>query len=207
MKTLIAEDNATTRLFLESTLSEWGYEVVSTADGADAWQRLQTQPAPRLVLLDWKMPQMDGIEVCQRLRRRHESQPIYIILLTAKSDQEDVVAGLEAGADDYITKPFDPPELRARLQAGVRVLTLQEALAERVRELEVAIQRVKQLQGLLPICAYCKRIRDDRNYWQQVEAYITTHSEAQFSHSVCPDCFERVLKPEMEAARKDNVGI
>jgi sigma-B regulation protein RsbU (phosphoserine phosphatase) len=207
MRTLIAEDNLSTRLLLESTLAEWGYEVVAACDGSEAWQKLQSNSPPRLVLLDWKMPEMDGVEVCQRLRKRQDPEATYIILLTAKGDQEDIVAGLEAGADDYIIKPFDPAELRARLKAGVRVLELQRALADRVRELEQAVARVKHLQGLLPICAYCKRIRDDRNYWQQVEAYITAHSEAQFSHSVCPDCFERVVKPEFEALRADNAQV
>ena len=207
MKTLIAEDNPTTRLFLESALKDWGYDVVVTCDGAEAWQQLQADSAPRLVLLDWKMPAMDGIEVCQKLRKRQDPQPAYIILLTARNDQEDIVTGLQAGADDYITKPFDPPELQARLQAGVRVLCLQSALADRVRELEQALASIKQLQGLLPICAYCKRIRDDHNYWQQVEAYITAHSEAQFSHSVCPDCFERVVKPEFDAIRGSRESV
>jgi sigma-B regulation protein RsbU (phosphoserine phosphatase) len=201
MKTLVAEDNFTTRLMLESTLSEWGFEVVATCDGAAAWEELQKEEAPNLVLLDWKMPAMDGLEVCQRLRQKPDSRTPYIILLTAKADKEDVVAGLEAGANDYITKPFDPQELHARLRTGARIVELQMHLSDRVRELEGAMARVKQLHGLLPICAYCKRIRDDGNYWQQVEAYISAHSEAQFSHGVCPDCSERFVKPDIEAAR------
>jgi sigma-B regulation protein RsbU (phosphoserine phosphatase) len=206
MKILIAEDNWTTRLLLEETLAEWGYEVLATSDGAEAWQELQAELPPQLVLLDWKMPAMDGVEVCQRVRERAGPQPTYIILLTANADQEDIVVGLEAGADDYIIKPFDPPELRARLHAGKRVLELQQALTERVRELEAAMASIKHLQGLLPICAYCKRIRDDKNYWQQVEAYITSHSEAQFSHSVCPDCHERLVKPQFGAILGRNEG-
>jgi DNA-binding response OmpR family regulator len=201
MRTLIAEDNPTTRLMLELTLTDWGYEVVATCDGLQAWQALQAEDAPRLVLLDWSMPYLDGVDVCQRIRQRPNSQTTYVILVTARGEKEDIVAGLQAGADDYITKPFDPDELRARLQAGVRIVELQQSLAERVRELEEALTRVKQLHGLLPICAYCKKIRDDRNYWQQLEAYISSHSEAQFSHGVCPDCYERVVKPEMEAVR------
>jgi response regulator RpfG family c-di-GMP phosphodiesterase len=102
------------------------------------------------------------------------------------------VAGLDAGADDYVVKPFDQEELRARVQVGIRVLKLQRSLADRVTELELALDRVNQLQGLLPICCYCKRIRDDRNYWHQVEAYIENHSDAQFSHGVCPECIEKL---------------
>jgi DNA-binding response OmpR family regulator len=142
---------------------------------------------------------MDGIEVCRKLRQLPEARAVHIILVTACRDKDDIVAGLEAGANDYITKPFEPAELRARLRAGARIVELQKNLADRVRELEGALAKVKQLQGLLPICAYCKKIRDDHNYWQQVEAYISSHSEAQFTHGICPDCHERLVKPELEA--------
>ena len=199
MRALIAEDNSTTRLLLESILTDWGYEVTATIDGTEAWRELQREKAPELILLDWKMPGMDGVEVCRKLRRLPGAQGVHVILITAHRGKEDIVAGLEAGADDYITKPFEPSELRARLLAGARIVELQKSLAERVCELEEALAKVKQLQGLLPICAYCKKIRDDRNYWQQVEAYISSHSEAQFSHGICPECHERVVKPEMEA--------
>jgi response regulator RpfG family c-di-GMP phosphodiesterase len=127
---------------------------------------------------------------------------MYLVLLTALEARKDIVAGLDAGADDYIVKPFDPDELRARLQVGVRVLTLQERLAERVAELEAALGRVKRLQGLLPICSYCKRIRGDDQYWQSVDAYIAEHSDAQFSHGICPPCYEEAQK-EIDAYRKN----
>src|SRR5439155_4831059 len=105
-----------------------------------------------------------------------------------------IVTGLQAGADDYITKPFDRGELQARLQVGRRIVELQKGLADRVRELEAALSRVRQLQGLLPICAWCKKIRDDQNYWHQVETYIGSHSDARFSHGICPDCLKTVME-------------
>src|SRR5438105_4818844 len=111
-------------------------------------------------------------------------------------------SGLGAGADDYIVKPFEREELRARVQVGFRMLALQAALADRVRELEEALTRVKQLQGLLPICSYCKKVRDDRNYWQQVETYIEGHSDAQFTHGICPECREKYVEPELERLRR-----
>jgi response regulator RpfG family c-di-GMP phosphodiesterase len=117
---------------------------------------------------------------------------MYLILVTARESSGDIVAGLDAGADDYVIKPFVAEELRARVAVGVRVLTLQERLAERVAELQAALLSVKQLRGLLPICSYCKRIRGDDQYWQQVEGYIAEHSDAQFSHGICPTCYVAV---------------
>jgi DNA-binding response OmpR family regulator len=155
-----------------------------------------------LAILDWMMPGLDGVEVCRRVRRGATATPPYLILLTAKGRREDIVTGLRSGADDYVTKPFNREELRARVQVGIRIVELQHSLADRVKALEEALTRVKQLQGLLPICSYCKKIRDDRNYWQQVENYISEHSEAQFSHSICPDCYEGRVKPELDQLRR-----
>jgi sigma-B regulation protein RsbU (phosphoserine phosphatase) len=198
MKILVAEDQTISRHILEASLRKWGYEVKGVEDGTRAWEILQGEEAPQLAILDWLMPGMDGIEICRQIRLRPQTQPVYIILLSARSDQEDKIHGLEAGADDYITKPFDRDELRARVQVGIRVLELQSALAHRVRQLEEALSRVKQLQGLLPICSYCKKIRNDRNYWQQVEGYISERSEAQFSHGICPECYAQYVQPELD---------
>lgn len=198
MKILIAEDDPVSRRMLEVMLPRWGYEVLVAADGVTAWQIMRKADRPQLAILDWMMPGMDGVEICHRLRTLPAPEPMYLLLLTAKGGKENIVAGLEAGADDYMTKPFEREELRARLRVGQRILELQTNLAQRVHELGEALTRVKQLQGLLPICAYCKRIRDDGNYWQQVESFVAAHSEAQFSHSICPTCYERVVKPELE---------
>ena len=111
--------------------------------------------------------------------------------------------GLTAGADDYMTKPFDRAELKARINAGERILRLQAELAARVKELELALANVRLLQGLLPICCYCKKIRNDQNYWQQVDTYIADHSEAQFTHGICPECRDKIVKPELERLKAD----
>ena len=198
MRILIAEDDMVSRRVLQLTLTNWGHEVVMTTDGDEALAALQREDAPRLTILDWMMPGMDGIEVCRRLRQTPRVTPIYIILLTAKSNKQDIVQGLSAGANDYVTKPFDREELRARVQVGTTVVELQESLAERISELEDALTQVKQLQGILPICSYCKKIRDDQNYWQRVESYISEHSKMQFSHSICPDCYETNMRPQLE---------
>lgn len=198
MQVLVAEDDLVSRRILQSVLGKWEYDVVVARDGVEAWEMLQREDAPSLAILDWMMPGMDGIEVCQKVRKSDHLKLIYIILLTAKDRKEDLVLGLQAGADDYITKPFDLRELRARMQVGQRVLKLQRALEDRLKELEAALSNVKQLQGLLPICCYCKKVRNDQNYWEQVEKYIVEHSEVQFSHGICPDCYQKVVKPELE---------
>ena len=197
MKILIAEDNEVIRAILEANLASWGHEGVSCTDGTEAWRVLQGENPPRLAILDWMMPGIDGTEICRKLRATAGTEAVYIILLTGRDRREDIVAGLNAGANDYVTKPFDHDELRARLMVGVRMVELQTLLADRVRDLEVAMASVKQLSGLLPICSYCKKVRDDTNYWQQVEAYVGQHSEAQFSHGICPDCYETIVKPEL----------
>ena len=196
---LIAEDEAASRRLLEATLRRWGHEVVVTVDGDEAWAALQRPGAPSVAILDWVMPGLEGVEICRRLQAQGSPTPPYLILLTANAERANVVEGLEAGADDFMGKPFDHDELRARLIVAMRVVELRRKLAERVRELEVAITRVKQLHGLLPICAYCKKIRDDKNYWQQVEEYLSAHTDAQFSHGICPQCYERILAPQLRA--------
>jgi phosphoserine phosphatase RsbU/P len=198
VKVLIADDEAVCRRIVESTLTEDGYEVAIASDGLEAWAAFQNQQPPALAILDWMMPGMDGVEICRRIRQSPHTSPPYLIVLTARSDKEDVASGLNAGADDYIIKPFSRTELRARLQVGARIVELQRSLAARVTELEAALARVKRLQGLLPICSYCKKIRNDLNYWQQLENYIGEHSEAKFSHGICPECFEKFARPELE---------
>jgi sigma-B regulation protein RsbU (phosphoserine phosphatase) len=206
MRILIAEDDRVSRRLLESHLLKWGHEVVVVEDGGQALSALQRDDAPELAILDWMMPGMDGVEICRRIRAGGSSRPLHIILLTARISREDLVEGLEAGADDYVTKPFDPPELRARVRVGMRIIELQRDLQERVRELEEALEQVDHLQGLLPICAYCKKIRDDRNYWHQVESYVTARTAARFSHGICPDCLENVIKPQLEEGRRQRAA-
>jgi DNA-binding response OmpR family regulator len=131
MKILIAEDNSTSRLILESILLKWNYEVISARDGNEAWEKLQEKEAPRLIILDWMMPGKNGVELCRELRGRNNVGAVYIILLTSRDNKTDIVEGLSAGADDYIAKPFDKDELRARIEVGRRMVELQDALIER----------------------------------------------------------------------------
>jgi sigma-B regulation protein RsbU (phosphoserine phosphatase) len=196
VRILIAEDEPVSRRLLEQSLVRWGYEPVVCVDGREAWNALRQEGAPRVAILDWMMPEMDGLEVCRIARSTELALQPYLILLTGRSRPEDIIAGLKSGADDYLTKPVDRGELEARLQVASRVVALQERLSDRVLELEDALRNVRQLQGLLPICAYCKRIRDDKNYWSQVETYLADHSSVQFSHGICPTCLERVMQED-----------
>ena len=131
MKILIAEDNLTTRRILETILIKWNYDVISVCDGNEAWEKIQEKDPPKLIILDWMMPGLNGVEICRRLRRKDPREPMYIILLTARDEKNDIVEGLGAGADDYISKPFDTEELRARIDVGRRVIELQTALLEK----------------------------------------------------------------------------
>jgi phosphoserine phosphatase RsbU/P len=199
VRLLVAEDDRVTAELLGRTLARWGYQPILVADGSQAWEQLRTSTLPTLAILDWMMPEIDGPEICRRARAELPLANMYLLIVTARETRGDVIAGLTAGADDYIIKPFDPEELQARVAVGMRVLSLQQTLTRQVAELQAALANVKQLRGLLPICSYCKRIRGDDQYWQQVEGYISQHSDAQFSHGICPACFDNItadLDPE-----------
>ena len=202
MKILLAEDDPVFALLLQRLL-EGEYEVMLVRDGMEAWEALLAEDAPQLAVLDWLMPRMDGIEVCRRVRRQSDMASTYLILLTSRDQIQDVLAGFEAGADDYVVKPCDPGELRARVRVGRRVVELQSALEVHVAQLQQALASVRQLQGLLPICSYCKRIRNDQNYWEQLETYLSDHSEASFSHGIYPSCYQSIMKPQLENVAAD----
>jgi sigma-B regulation protein RsbU (phosphoserine phosphatase) len=180
VRILIADDDRVTTTMLGRILEGWGFEVIMAHDGAAAWERIIGEAPPALAIVDWMMPMLDGVELCRRIRAAPLRSPVYVILLTARSSRQDLVAGLEAGADDYLTKPFHPDELRARIHVGQRTLAL--------------IANIKRLTGLLPICSYCKRIRSDNDYWEQVESYISEHTDAQVSHGICPPCLAKVME-------------
>jgi sigma-B regulation protein RsbU (phosphoserine phosphatase) len=131
MRVLIAEDDRVSRRLLERKLASWGYEVVSCANGAEAWQELHARSAPNLAILNWMMPGIDGIDLCREVRKEKRLAYVYIILLTGKDRKRDIIEGIGAGADDYMTKPFNPQELRVRLRTGRRILEMQTTLMQR----------------------------------------------------------------------------
>ena len=195
---LLAEDSSEQREFLEVLLAEWGFRVVSVKDGDEAWRLLQEPDAPALLLLDSVMPGLSGPQICRRLRETRSKRARHVILLTACATPEDVESGLDAGADDFVAKPFNEMELRARLRAGERHVLLQEELGRRIIEVESALQRIRQLEGILPLCSYCKRIREGERAWQPLESFIARRSKAKFSHDICPDCWTYVVEPELK---------
>ena len=195
MRILIAEDDETSRRILSVVLTKGGHEVVTAANGLQAWEVLQAPDAPSLAILDWVMPGFTGPEVVSRVRAVQTECPPYLLMLTTRSEKADIVQALDTGADDYLTKPFDPQELLARVAVGARLVDTQAALATKVGELREALEHIKVLRGVVPICAKCKRIRDDSGYWNQVEIYIRERSDLTFSHGVCPTCFKD-LYPE-----------
>ncbi len=187
---LLAEDDNDSRRVLAHYLTVWGFRVVEARDGLEAARILAADDAPALALVDWMMPGMEGIDVCASVRGRPNRPFTYLILLTAKSDKHEVAAGLDAGADDYVVKPCDPTELRARLKAGERVIQLERNLAQQVAALRETLDQVRQLKELIPICAWCKRVRDDEDYWHNIEEYLHHQTGSDFTHGICPHCLE-----------------
>jgi DNA-binding response OmpR family regulator len=183
MRVLAVEDDPVSRRVLTGMLQALGHEPIPAEDGDAAWQRFRADPV-EVVITDWMMPGMDGLELTQRIRGKPRDRYTWVLLLTALQGRERYLDGMQAGADDFMSKPVDREELHARLRVAERLLGLQ--------------RQVRQLEGLLPICAYCKKIRDDGQQWSQVEEYVSRRTEAQFSHGVCPDCYERHLKPQLE---------
>lgn len=191
MKILIAEDDYTTRLIVQVILEKWKYKVVTAENGIKAWEILQQNDPPQIAILDWEMPELDGLKVCQKTRELERDNPIYIIMLTGRDSKKDIVHGLDTGADDYITKPFDENELRARVRVAERMVRIQASLTSTVDELRQALEHVHTLQGILPICMHCHGIRSDDEAWHKLEKYIEANTNAKLSHSICPDCLKK----------------
>ena len=181
---LVAEDEAVSRELIVNTLQRLGHQVIVTTDGEEAWEVFGERHDIQVVISDWLMPNMDGPTLCQLVRAERRPRYTYFILLTILQGKENKLQGMEAGADDFISKPFDPDELAARLVAAARVLELRYEVA--------------QLECLLPICCYCKKIRNDDHGWMAVEEYIARHTGTDFSHGICPHCYEDVVKPELK---------
>ena len=179
MKILIAEDDPVSVKVLQFTLQHYGHEVVAAASGSEAWEKFDAEPV-RVIVSDWMMPGLNGLELCQKVRARPKTDYTYFILLTAiNTGRDNLRQAMDAGIDDFLTKPLDREAILMRLR-----------VAERILEFTTQIRMLKEL---IPICMYCKRVRDDSNYWDQVENYIHEHTGSNFSHGICPPCFDKQI--------------
>jgi DNA-binding response OmpR family regulator len=176
---MIVDDEPVARAILQHALENLGHEVIATSNGLEAWELFDRQPT-RLIVSDWKMPKLDGLGLCEKVRDRKKTLYTYFILLTAQDTRpENYKLATDAGVDDFLTKPFDSPTIEMRLRVAERILRF--------------TTEIRQLQGLIPICAYCRKIQNDANYWQLVEAYISEQTGCDFTHGMCPECAEKFL--------------
>ena len=189
-RVLAARSGTTDTRDAARTISSCGMEAVTAIDGADAWSRLQADPGIAAAILDWTLPTVPGPELCRRIRAHETLGRMYVLLINSRDRRDDLMAGLDAGADDYLIAPFDAEDLCARFHVGMRMRGVQETLRARAGELQAAADRITQISGLLPICTYCKQIRTDQNYWELLEDYLGQHTGLQFSHAICPSCYD-----------------
>lgn len=196
-RVLLAEDHRPTREALKTLLEQKGYSVHAVANGADAIDELTRLDGPSIAIVDWMMPEATGLDVCRAVRETAPVRYVYLIIVTARDGEEDVAKALAAGADDFIRKPCGPSELIARVRNGQRTIELEKSLAARVGELEEMVERIHQLKQLLPICMYCKKVRDDSDYWRDIDEYIHQQTGTDFSHGICPECMAAALTGEL----------
>lgn len=192
---LIVDDVPKNLQVLGNILRKKDYNIAAATSGKQALDMVGNIN-PDLILLDIMMPDLNGYEVCEKLKANPTTKNIPVIFLTAKTETEDIVKGFNVGAVDYLTKPFESAELLARANTHIELKRARDKERELIVQLREALTRVKQLSGLIPICSRCKKIRDDEGYWQRVEEYLEAHSEAQLTHSLCPECVIKLF-PEM----------
>jgi CheY-like chemotaxis protein len=210
LRVLIAEDHAATRFMLTALLERHGYDVEAVEDGKRAAEIMMEADGPTVALLDWMLPDMTGPEICRALRANPDQRFVYLIIVTARETVEDLAEAIDAGADDFVRKPYDPVEILARLRSGRRIVELEHRLSSRISECEEALDNIRRLKRLLPICMYCKKVRDDSQYWQEIEHYIHAQTGTDFSHGICPDCMDEVragLEPAESRRPNFRVGI
>ena len=192
MNILIAEDDLISRKLLITTLELLGHHVESFDNGEDAWNAHNKTPY-RVIVSDWLMHRLDGLDFCRKVRERKNTEYTYFILLTANvHGKETYLEAMQAGIDDFLTKPLDRDQIWMRLRVAERILRYST--------------QINHLESMLPICSYCKKVRDDNNYWQQVESYIGEKIGASLSHSVCPSCYQNIVQPQLDELKKNPMG-
>jgi DNA-binding response OmpR family regulator len=178
MNVLVVDDDSSTRLLLEGALRRDGWSVLSAENGGDAWD-IHSRANVHLVVSDWRMPGLDGLELCRRVRASRSAAYTYFILISATNvARDDYETAMRSGVDDFLVKPLDFVQMDLRLGAARRML--------------VYANRLRELESIIPICSYCRRLRDDKDSYHAMESYFARHAGVTFSHGVCPECMERV---------------
>lgn len=192
MKILIAEDEFTTRMMVQVCLEDRGYRVVSVTDGKEAMALLSQPQAPEIAILDWEMPEINGVEVCRQLKEADVENPPYVILLTARDTQNDILRGFDAGADDYMTKPFNENELRARVRVAERMVRTQLSLSQSVNELKSALNQLEMIENRVEICKSCHAVFSPFDgEWHDFKDVMDNGADPRIIVSDCPSCQEK----------------
>lgn len=186
---LVVEDHPATRRLLQ-TILEIEFNVIITGNGEEALPLIKENPSIDLILLDVIMPGLNGYEVCESIKANQQTRDIPVIFLTALTEDHDEERGFAVGVTDYIVKPISRLRLLARIRNQLKLRQKQQELEQKNCTLQAALEQIKTLHGILPICSFCKQIRNDHGAWQRLEVYIQKHSDAEFSHSVCPECMK-----------------
>ncbi len=193
---LVIDDSPNNLAVIARHLEDNGFEVMIARDGEDGVIKA-ARGLPDLILLDIMMPGMDGFETCKRLKSTSDTKEIPVLFMTALDSVEDKLRGFEEGGVDYIVKPFNEHEAVARVKTHLKIRKLQRDLEEKNRRLQQAMNKIKKLEGIIPICSFCKKIRDEEGSWKQLEGYFQEHSEATFSHGLCQECAKKHY-PELD---------
>jgi DNA-binding response OmpR family regulator len=202
MKILLVDDDAVSRRVLEEAVRRMGHDLTVVSDGTEAWAALEAEGFDCLIS-DWVMPGLDGLELCRRVRAREGSPFLYIMLVSHRNGTDHIAEGIMAGANDFMPKPCAPAELRARLHAAERMVALERSLARQLEELRDALDEVATLRRLLPICMYCKSIRNDQEVWNEIEEYFRAHAHTEFTHSICPTCYTTRIRPMLDELKRE----
>jgi len=189
MRILVADDDCTSLVLLSSLLEKQGHECILAEDGKQAWDLYQQQTDIHIIISDWLMPNIDGLQLCKFIRAENRERYTYFILLTVLSGKGCFLEGMEAGADDFLSKPIDTESLMARLRVAERIIGMQI--------------EINQMEKMLPICSYCKMIRDESDEWAHIDQHMAKHGSHNFSHSICPACYQTQVLPSLP---KENNG-
>ncbi len=197
IKVLVVDDDPDVLFATSRIVKSAGYEVLEASTGAQCMETAR-EIRPDLILLDVVLPDVDGTKVCREIKSDPALKATFVVLISgAKTSSLEQADGLDVGADGYIARPISNRELKARVDAMARIYIAEQERDRLIVELKEALSKVKLLSGLIPICANCKKIRDDQGYWNRIEKYIGEHSNAQFTHSICPECAKK-LYPDLE---------